>query len=762
MPVNLWVNSITFPPPVASPCPTRVDVVLQNRGTETPRLKPGETVFYVKLQCPVPPAKVISFEPSELPVVPESLGPGKQLTLSFTIRFTLPGPTFAQAIPDSGSVIINWLPPRQSPPLIVPVSVDAVAWLWTQIDDIAIEDSSGRDYSALGTSRLCAGSTLVVKAAVTNNGKATAQPSQTELTLSDTSGTVLAVVDQWTSMILPSVRQPVVFKGTVPKPATGTQLKIQVCADVTQAVTPQCDRSHLCFLAAPFDVVTSAVAPRARLTASPASIAPGQSVRLTWELQNGCADLIDVVAAISYKGTVLNSPSPVPVGPFEFKTGDFDLASSNLNLPKDFYTLNQRNLLELAVTASGKDPGPYRDSTQVSVKSTVTGGWWTWTSPPQGTAFKWKEETYALLGALINHGFATATPQALTLMQQEPGGPRTRAPVAAPPVVPILPGAGEPATWPGLSQAWRWTGPPLWTLDGPASKNFLYTVDFSLLDEFNNSYPTQTSPPLRIKVAVSFSKDACRITAEVNVGLAALATACGLLALATGAIATAVQYFASAAGLLLVSTTFGNLALDPPVPDFRYDEVLPVVPPERRPDSEEVPHSLATLSPIAELLSRIVRAIEVLGPTEARLLAARIDNNAAAIDRQAANYRNAVRILEMAASALPGAANEAALAIEEAGDLPPDERVQETLASVQRKGVPADARTLWIRSNLPEESLVRLEAVMREIKLPLPPFTALLREAMQALLRATDAIAARMPTVLADGEGFVAPGEAPG
>src|SRR5205814_8640466 len=109
---------------------------------------------------------------------------------------------------------------------------------------------------------------------------------------------------------------------------------------------------------------------------------------------------------------------------------------------------------DLVVTASGKDPGPYRDSTQVTVKSTVAGGWWTWTSPPPGTPFKWKEETYTLLGALINHGFATVTPQALTLMQQEPGGPRMPAPVAAPPLLPILAGAGEAAAWPGLSQAW--------------------------------------------------------------------------------------------------------------------------------------------------------------------------------------------------------------------------------------------------------------------------------------------------------------------
>src|SRR6266481_6326668 len=536
MPVNLWVNSITFLPPVASPCPTRVDVVLQNRGTEIPRLKPGETVFYVKLQCPVPPAKVISFEPAELPVVPESLGPGTRLTLSFTIRFTLAGPTLVQAVPDSRSVIINWLPPRQTPPLIVPVTVNAIAWLWTTIDDIAIEDSSGRDYSALGTSRLCPGSTFVVKAAVTNKGSATAQPSKTQLTLSDTSGTVLAVTDQPTSMILPGVRQPVVFKGTVPTPASATQLDFKVCADATQAVTRQCDRSHLCVSIGPFDVVTSPVAPRARLMASPASIAPGQPVTVSWELLYGCADLVDVVATVSYKGTVLyKSPNPVPVGPFgSWIESPFDLGLSTPNMPRAFYTLNQQNVLDLAVTASGKDRGPYLDSAKVNVKSSVTGGWWTWTSPPPGTPFKWKEETYTLLGAFINRGFATVTPQALTLMQQEPGGPRTPAPVAAPPLLPILPGAGEPVPWPGLSQAWHRTGPPLWMQDGPASKIFLYTVDFSLLDEFNNSYPTQTSPPLNIKVAVSFSKDAFRITAQINAGLAALSMIEGFLALATG------------------------------------------------------------------------------------------------------------------------------------------------------------------------------------------------------------------------------------
>ncbi|TMG72414.1 MAG: hypothetical protein E6H80_11840 [Betaproteobacteria bacterium] len=351
-------------------------------------------------------------------------------------------------------------------------------------------------------------------------------------------------------------------------------------------------------------------------------------------------------------------------------------------------------------------------------------------------------------------------------MQQEPGGPRTPAPVSAPPLLPILSGAGEQATWPGLSQAWQWTSAPLWRRDGPGdgpeSKNFLYTVDFSLLDEFNNSYPTQTSAPLRIKVAVSFSKDACRITAEINVDLAAFTTVIAFIALfSPGGQASAAALFLSAAGFEALSITFGNLALDPPVPDFRYDEVLHVVPPERGPDRKGVPPWLATLSPITELLSRVVRAIAVLGPTEARLLAARMDNNATAINRQAANYRDAVRILEMAASALPGAASEAALAIEESGALPPDKRVQETLAAVKRKGVPADARELWMRSNLPEESLARLEAVMREVRLPLPPFTASLREAMQALLRATDAIVARTPSVVGDDEGWVAPGEAP-
>jgi hypothetical protein len=198
---------------------------------------------------------------------------------------------------------------------------------------------------------------------------------------------------------------------------------------------------------------------------------------------------------------------------------------------------------------------------------------------------------------------------------------------------------------------------------------------------------------------------------------AAAATA----ALLAASIAAAIPFVgdAIAAGFLLAAAAALGLALgyaiaanDPPFPDFDYRAALPIVIPPPPKALDGLPADLAPLRSLVEVLNRVAVALAVLRRTESKLVGAQIDNNAEGLRVQAEAYRQAGRLLRMAAAEFPGTAVEAISALRARKALPSAEAIREAVAAWRRDGLPNSVRDLWAKIGLPEDALAALEAII--------------------------------------------------
>jgi hypothetical protein len=123
------------------------------------------------------------------------------------------------------------------------------------------------------------------------------------------------------------------------------------------------------------------------------------------------------------------------------------------------------------------------------------------------------------------------------------------------------------------------------------------------------------------------------------------------------------------------------------------------------------PPELASLRSVIELLVRTGAALEALARTEARLAAARIDNEDASMTLQADAYRDSLRLLLLSALALPEALVEARPLFDEQ-NFSVDAR-REALASWAQEGLPENLRALWAQARLSEEDLAQLDRTVR-------------------------------------------------
>jgi hypothetical protein len=312
------------------------------------------------------------------------------------------------------------------------------------------------------------------------------------------------------------------------------------------------------------------------------------------------------------------------------------------------------------------------------------------------------------------------------------GSPVAR--IASPPLGNIVPGAFGTAIW-SLMQAWPWLAPGIWTPIGAWSAGFTYSVTFAMQDAYGNAYPASTSATSFVAINVAASKIAFATVAKVFFGIGVGLLIAAAIALAGVITIVGAAVLAALAGVAFtVATGFGLAALDPPVPDFDYQRIVPT----RRP---VFPPALgahaagAPLLPLFALLSRIAEFNAAMTATEARLIAARIDRDSSATQWQADEYAALRDALEAAARQIPLAAVQALDDVRAQELLQPlgDASVLQRQASEWAEtGLPKELRGSWLDNGLSERQLEDVEQALRTKGFEAWPIDVLLAELTQA------------------------------
>ena len=743
MPNDLQIAGIQLPVPVVGACRSMVIVDVINAGPDAASFPlPMSVCLEVRTSSDGPPA---SHYKLTIPTESPPILPNKTRTFAFRdVRFPCAASASVKATADCDATVPD--NQRTADSLTVPVpKIDAVPWLLTSVR-FGLQDSTGR--ITWGPGELCPSATCIAEVTIRNAGCAAAVPSVTSLDLLDGANQSIATLTQNTQAIAAGSARVIQFTTTLPAAAAGG-IKARACADSTGLVVPQCDLTQACAETPLLPFVTSA-GPKLTLAAT-RSILPGEAVPISWRIENSCADIGKATARISYQGTVLYTSVPIPIGLMEPETGEDRTIGVAASVASSFYKIGT-STLTLEITGSGNDPGPYSATASVTVSPEPSSGAWAFTTPTPGTplAIPWKGG-YTVVGRLSNPAVATMAPSSVVLSEASFESPAPIARVASPAFVAIAPGAFGSGVW-SLLQAWSWVVPGVWLQTGPWLRLFTYTVTFSMQDEFGNAYPATTSSAGSVFVSVSGLKIGLAASAYtlfcVGVGL----VISGFIALAGYITAIgAPALFAAAGAAFAIATGLGAGALDPPVPIFDYRSVvvlrLPRVP-------TQLPGA-APLSPILqmfELLARISAFIEAMSATEARLIAARIDRDQAAIDRQATEYRELRdRILAVAAQ-VPLAAFEAGELVREEplrGGLVRVRALKQTLAEWTKDGLPAKVRREWTANNLPTGYLDDVQNALRTPGFAVRPIEDLIAELAQAAAQIAVGIQDESEAVLA-------------
>jgi hypothetical protein len=321
----------------------------------------------------------------------------------------------------------------------------------------------------------------------------------------------------------------------------------------------------------------------------------------------------------------------------------------------------------------------------------------------------------------------------------------------------LVPGGSGPALWTGLVHTpWQWLQPITWIVIGPTLKFFHYTAEFTLEDVAHKvSYTGQTSEGPAIVVIVSSTKQG-QADAAFGLNLAGIVLIAMGIGILTGgvvisgplAVLEAWKWIAAGATLIAAATALGLRALDPVQPDFHYREPIRVLVPALPEVLVDLPQELVPLGSALELINRMLAAYDALGQIQGRLLGARIDGDVEGLRLQASAYREAERLLRMAAAHLPGAVAETAqlIAENESFELT---KIRDVLSTLQREGLPETVRQEWAKSRLPDDALTSFETILSHGLFPNQPFGTLLVKASQALVNVAREVEAKTPAILA-------------
>jgi hypothetical protein len=751
MPCDLVVDAIILPSTVSAPCPTRVEVRVRNLGPD-PALYPisvclavlvdQETLFDRWLFGGISGAEG------------QSLAPNQTASAIFQVAFPCQTQSWLRAEADCARRNPG-IPPYHgvpgnlatNPSMTIPVmAIALVPWLFTELR-VGLQDTSGA--ITWDPAQLCANQSVVVDVTVANRGCGAAGPSETELNIAAPApqGPVASV--RWpTGLLTSGATASYRYVLAVPAPAPA-QLAFRACADVGGVVAGQCNTSGLC--RATTVPVSSGVGSPLLTLAVDAPVRPGETPSVTWEVRNDCSDLGSITAEVSFAGTRLHpSPVPIPIAPL----ASHRESNQPLTVPPaaNALWLIGPHQLDLQVTGTGANAGPFNANAQLQViGEPVAPSWWSW----GGFTVPWTRGGvgFSVLGTLTNRStFASMTPSAVEVNEHLSTDPDATNDVLRPadttplPSIPPM-GVATLGLQGLLSKTWEWIDPVTFDISGPLSQTWEYTAVFTLVDQFGNGYPAQTSPTLSVTVSVSAIKLGFENLAFGELVLAGILLAAAAVALRGG------NPFA-AAGLAVAGWASWGLAIwhvaqanDPPVPDFQYDEPVNVAPSAFPFDRETAPESLLPLFTVIDLVERTRAAYAAMVKIHAKILGAHVDRATQALQAQSSAYEQALAVLRAAAEQLPNAAGEAAAAIDRDPLFDP-ERLAEEAEGLRRAAPGAELEDAWRDAGLSDEALRDLQQRMAQIESLPPPRQGLLRVAA-AVQRLADAAEEEATDVLA-------------
>jgi hypothetical protein len=509
---DIRVVAVVIPSPrgiAKGPCSLNAMVRLENIGPGQPTFNNSANQFEVCLASTAFAAEGGHVYRSRITVTEGMLKQDQFVGVHFSgVVFRQSGVVQVTATADCGGLaglsITNNL--RTQPSMQVAVVVVPVAWLWTEQVQFGLTDASGVQAAPVTT--ICPGQPYWVQATIKNLGLATAPASTATLTVSDSSGSVLATLDSPVPPINPSFQQVVTFQPSAPAPTpvgnTTLGLTAQVCADSKAVVPNQCDRAHLCSQGSASVEQAGQATPEVTFSlVAGQTIFPGMPVAIDWGIQNGCLDLGSVKATISFEGTPLYTSAPIHVG-LQSSGGEQGVsvspAGQRQQMLNDFWQINppkgQQQTLQLQITGTGKNAGPYSALITFAIApETITPGQWQWnpapTSPDNQGGMDWNS-SYDVSGVLTNTAKGGESMTANLLFAEFddtnglPGTPTGQTFTTS--LSNIAANGTAAAQWSGLKQTWQWLVPAVWIIDGPTLKNLGYQVP----SRFRMSLETRT------------------------------------------------------------------------------------------------------------------------------------------------------------------------------------------------------------------------------------------------------------------------------
>lgn len=254
------------------------------------------------------------------------------------------------------------------------------------------------------------------------------------------------------------------------------------------------------------------------------------------------------------------------------------------------------------------------------IREVVDSNLWQWISPPppEGSA-NWKAP-YLVAGYGRNVSARASLTGRVELWEQEFGYP-LRSPRREP--VPkrtanitIPPLQTSAINFDVITQNWDWLTPIIWTITGDTMKTFRYQAKMTVSDEYGNEYSI-ASEPADIIVRVSESKfqlGKAATLAAASAAVIAVAAAAAFVGIIT---AISVPILSGAAlAAYGAAAAFGAAALDPPEPDPRFRERVPIPKPADPPEADSelagfmrsTTDCLAVLSAVGLIVGKLLGA----------------------------------------------------------------------------------------------------------------------------------------------------------
>jgi hypothetical protein len=608
MSADLTVVAVRRPPLLRAPCPTTILVVVRNQGSDATEPAPYEVTVDIGTDDD---GDLVRFS---APVVGEAnqLQAGASIVVPVEVRFPCASPAFLVATVDEALEVPNNVP--TSPSLRLPgLTTVPRPWLAATMR-VGLRDPTGnvtRDPAAF-----CPGRDLEQEITIENRGCAPTRAGTATVSLEDVNA---VPATRFTSVALPvpalapGARFTTTTSLSTPASATGTSgtLVVRLDADSNLDNTDTCDRADTTAeVARPF---TAGGPPTLTLTVG-GTVRPGEEPSLSWRLANTCSDirLADIRILFGNAPTELHR-SQRTIG-LQTVVGD-DVAPNDVVVPSaiesQFWTVGTKSI-EIEITGRGTAPGPYRASALLTVvPETLDPTWWLWARPP---AASWKR-SYSVRGSFVNRGRAAMTVSSFSALEHPLDVVGTAQDAVVPALSPMSAalasrGVPVPVVWTRF-QAWPWLVQGTPSEGGPRARTFSYVASCTVSDTFGNTYPTFTSAPLVVGVAVGAGKLFALDTAIVLLfaGYAYLAGALVVSGAGPYGWIGAVILAAFGMGLIIAAALYLDTAYDPPIPDFREPE-----PPDVDPQAWTVPEpDREDLRPLHTLALVVTRAESARG-----------------------------------------------------------------------------------------------------------------------------------------------------